>query len=136
MAEALQLEIVTPFGTAYSATVSSCVLPGENGQFQVLNQHAPLISLIKIGAIKVTDRADKTIYMATSGGYCEIKDNHVRVIVESAERASSINVDRAEAAKVRAEKRIEAKQSGADLRRAELALARAINRIKMAQLGK
>ena len=136
MAEELQLEIVTPFGTTYSETVRSCVLPGEDGQFQVLNQHAPLISLIKIGAIRITDKNEKIMYLATSGGYCEIKDNDIRVIVESAEQAEEIDITRAETAKKRAEERLEVKDSGIDVKRAEMALARALNRLKIARLDK
>jgi F-type H+-transporting ATPase subunit epsilon len=135
MAEQLELEIVTPFGSTYTGRVLSCILPGENGQFQVLNQHAALISLVKIGAIKVTDSQEKTMYLATSGGYCEIKDNRIRVIVESAEPAESIDVNRAEAARKRAEERIVEKETEFDLKRAEMALARALNRIKIAQFG-
>jgi F-type H+-transporting ATPase subunit epsilon len=135
MAEVLKLEIVTPFGITFSQPVESCVLPGEHGQFQVLTQHAPLISLIKIGAIRVTDNHANQRYLATSGGYCEVKDNKIRVIVESAEPADKINVERAEAARKRAEKRIGAKSPDVDIARAEMALKRALNRLKIARLS-
>lgn len=136
MAEELQLEIVTPFGITYSEKVNNCVLPGEDGQFQVLNQHAPLISLIKIGAIRITELDDKNRYLATSGGYCEIKDNIIRVIVESAESAEDIDITRAETAKERAEERLEIKDQEIDPKRAEMALARALNRLKIAHFIK
>lgn len=134
MAEVIELEIVTPFGITYSESVRSCVLPGGNGQFQVLHQHAPLISLIHIGAIKVTDQNGTIQYLATSGGYCEIKDNKVRVIVESAEPAASINTERAIAARKRAEERISKKGPDVDIQRAQMALRRALNRIKITQI--
>jgi F-type H+-transporting ATPase subunit epsilon len=92
--------------------------------------------LIKIGAIRVTDLNDKNMYLATSGGYCEIKDNIIRVIVESAESAEDIDISRAESAKKRAEERLEIKDQAIDLKRAEMALARALNRIKIAQFRK
>ncbi len=135
MADELELEIVTPFGSIYTGRVSGCILPGEDGSFQVLNRHAALISLITIGVIRVMDSGQEERYFATSGGYAEIKDNRIRVIVESAEPADTIDVTRAEGARKRAENRIKQKESGLDVRRAELALARALNRIKLAQSG-
>ena len=95
MDENLHLEIVTPFGKTFAEEVKACVLPGVKGKFQVLKNHAPVISNIDIGAIKV-QKSDKTeVFIATSGGFCEVRENVVKVIVESAETSDSIDTERA-----------------------------------------
>ena len=132
MKDNLQLEIVTPFGKTLTEEVSSCVIPGVKGQFQVLKNHAPVISNISIGAIKVKNLQKSEIFIATSGGFCEVRDNSVKIIVESAEISDSIDVNRALKAKERAEERLKSKSGEFDEVRAKLALARAINRISVA----
>ena len=133
MKDNLQLEIVTPFGKTLTEEVSSCVVPGIKGQFQVLKNHAAVISNIAVGAIKVKNLEKNEIFIATSGGFCEVRDNSVKIIVESAEISDSIDVNRAIEAKERAEDRLKSKSSEFDEVRAKLALARAINRISVAK---
>lgn len=136
MNEQLHLEIVTPFGEAFAEEVNSCVVPGVNGQFQILKNHAAVLSSITTGAIKVQTAKDLEKVFATSGGFCEVRDNKIKIIVESAEEANSISLERAEKAKIRAEERIKNKVEGLDELRAKLALGRAINRIKVANYSK
>ncbi|MGD9898383.1 MAG: F0F1 ATP synthase subunit epsilon [Calditrichaceae bacterium] len=134
MTSELELEIVTPFGVTYSEKVNSCVVPGEMGQFQILNNHAPLVSVVKIGVIKIEKPDGKILYLATNGGFCEVKDNVIKVIVESAELAESIDVARAEYAKKRAAERLASHASDIDYERVRFALERAINRLKVSEL--
>ncbi len=134
MATGLELQIVTPFGEKFRVAVQSCTLPGVKGQFQVLPHHADLVSLLNVGPIKFETEDNKVRYLATSGGYCEVKDNVLKIIVESAEFAEEIDVQRAENAKKRAEERLKTKQPDIDIPRAKLALARALNRLKIANL--
>ena len=129
MSENLHLEIVTPFGKTFSEEVVSCVVPGVKGQFQVLTNHAPVISNITIGAIKIQTNAKDKIFIATSGGFCEVRNNQIKVIVESAEKSEDIDVGRAVKSKERAEERLKTKSEKSDDVRAKLALSRAINRI-------
>jgi F-type H+-transporting ATPase subunit epsilon len=129
----LQLEIVTPFGKTLTEEILSCVVPGVKGQFQVLKNHAPVISNISVGAIKVKNGEKSEIFIATSGGFCEVRDNTVKIVVESAEISDSIDVDRALKAKERAEDRLKSKAGEFDEVRAKLALARAINRISVSK---
>ncbi len=135
MNETLHLEIVTPFGTVLDGPVQSCMLPGEQGAFQVLKNHASLVSNVDIGLIKV-EREAKNELFATSGGFCEVKDNVIRIIVESAEKAESIDAYRAQQAKERAEQRLQEEKSTIDAHRAELALKRAVNRLKAVEVIK
>jgi len=129
----LQLEIVTPFGKTFTEEILSCVVPGVSGQFQVLKNHAAVISNIAVGAIKVKNLEKNEIFIATSGGFCEVRDNAVKIIVESAELSDSIDVNRAIKAKERAEERLRSKSNEIDEVRAKLALTRAINRISVSK---
>lgn len=129
----LRVEIVTPFGVTYQAEVESCHIPGALGQFQVLKNHAAMLSLVNIGPIRIQEKAGSTKHLATSGGFCEIDRNEVRIIVESAELSDKINVERAKEARDRAEKRLQQRLDEIDFDRAQLALARAFNRIKVSQ---
>jgi len=128
MAE-LNLEIVTPSKSAFSGEVKSITVPGSKGRFQVLKNHAPIISTLDIGMVKVDLLDGKTNYYSTAGGTIEVLDNKVLVLADSIEIVSEIDEERALQAKQRAEERLAAKTSEINVTRAEAALARAINRI-------
>ena len=134
MKNELELEIVTPSGQVFTGSVNSCTVPGAEGQFQVLKGHTDYLSVIKIGALRVEQENKKYLNLATSGGFCEVKNNKIKIIVETAELSEKIDVHRAEEAKKRAEERLSSRQVGNDNYRAELALYRAVNRLKIAQL--
>jgi F-type H+-transporting ATPase subunit epsilon len=127
-----KLEIVTPQRIVYNGSVVSFTAPGTIGSFQVLHNHAPLLSSIGVGQIKVVDDRGQEARYATSGGFVEVRENHVVTIAETAERADEIDVDRAKAALGRATLRLEEKRSDIDLVRARVAQARAANRLKIA----
>ena len=133
MASELELKIVTPFGKKYEDKIKSCVVPGALGQFQLLKDHAAMISAVEVGLIRIEAEDGSTINLATSGGFCEVKDNRIKAIVESAEFSDQIDTERAEKAKARAEERIAAKSADVDVDRAKIALARALNRLRIAQ---
>lgn len=127
-----QLDIVTPAKTVYSGDVNSFTAPGVVGNFQVLFSHAPLLSAIGIGEIKVVESGGTQLHFATSGGFVEVKSNKVILLAESAESKEEINVDRAEKSKQRAAERLAAKKSDVDVERARVALVRSLNRLKIA----
>lgn len=127
-----QLDIVTPAKTVYSGTVQSFTAPGVLGNFQVLFHHAPLLSAVGIGEVKVTEADGKKLHFATSGGFVEVKENKVILLAESAETGSEINVERAERSKKRAAERLSSKEKSTDVERARVALLRSINRLKIA----
>ncbi len=134
MAEKLfQLEIVTPKKTVFSEKVESFSAPGIVGGFQVLHSHAPLLSSIRIGEVKILDASGKEWRYATSGGFVEVRDNKVVMLAETAEKSEEIDTKRANASLERAQKRIAEKKIDTDLDRARIALQRAINRLKVAQ---
>lgn len=128
-----KLEIVTPARTALSKEVVSVVLPGKDGVFGVLANHAPLMAEMSIGEIRIRDAEGKITRMATSGGFVEVRNNVVRILAETAERPEDIDLRRAEEAKERAEARIRSRKSDLDMVRAEAALKRAMVRIRIAK---
>jgi len=130
-----KLEIVTPRKVVYNGSVVSFTAPGTVGSFQVLHNHAPLLSSIGIGQIKIVDDRGQALRYATSGGFVEVRENHVVTIAETAERSDEIDVDRAKAAFERATKLLEEKRPGTDFVRARAALTRAVNRLKIAGRG-
>jgi F-type H+-transporting ATPase subunit epsilon len=127
------LEIVTPRKVVFSGEVTSFSAPGVVGGFQVLKNHAPLLSSIAIGEVKLTDVSGQEFRYATSGGFVEVHDNKVVMLAESAERSDQIDVQRANDARHRAQKRLAAKEENMDAERARAALLRAMNRIKISQ---
>ncbi|GBF35634.1 ATP synthase epsilon chain [Desulfocucumis palustris] len=133
MAEKNQrLEVVTPERKVYSEDVRFVVVPGVVGELGILPDHAPLMSGLKIGVMKVQQEG-KTFKMAVSGGFVEVRSSRVTVLADSAERAEQIDRSRAEAAKARAEQRLATKSADVDVLRAEIALQRALNRLKALQ---
>lgn len=134
MATEIQLEVVTPKGAVLSEQVEMVTAPGYAGVFGVLANHAPLLSTIKVGNLVYKKDGRDDIVMV-SGGFCEVSNNKVTFLVESAERGADIDVDRALRARERAEKRLAeaiAQKERIDRVRAEAALQRALARLKAA----
>ena len=131
--KALHVDIVTPSKTAYDGEVQSITLSGTMGNFQVLYNHAPLMSSLEIGQIKIEDEKGEKKIFATSGGTVEVLNNKVIVLAETFESPEEIDAQRAENAIKRAKKRIanDTDEKDIDIMRAELALRRAINRLKL-----
>lgn len=127
-----KLAIITPQKSVYSGDVESLTAPGASGSFQILRNHAPFLSSIEVGEVKLVDQAGDESVFSTSGGFVEVDHNNVSFLAETVERKEEINVERASAAKERAEERLRKNEPGTDIARAQAALARAINRIRIA----
>jgi F-type H+-transporting ATPase subunit epsilon len=125
------VEIVTPERVMFEGKADSVTVPGTHTPFQMLYNHAPIVSSLGVGTIVITDAAGKNAAFATSGGFVQMLNNKASIVVETAEDASTIDAKRAAEAKRRAEERL-AKRADCDATRAELSLARAINRLKVA----
>jgi len=126
-----RLEIVTPEKKVFSEEVQFLVAPGTAGELGILPEHAPLVTTLQIGVLRV-QQAEKQFKVAVSGGFMEVRNSKVTVLAGTAERAEEIDVTRAEAARQRAEARL-AGGGDIDVLRAELALKRALARLKAAQ---
>lgn len=128
-----KLDIITPDRVLYKDMVRSFSAPGEMGAFQVLYNHAPLMASLVPGEMKFSDDRGNTVYYATSGGFVEVRDNRVLALVDTAEKADEIDVDRARQSRDRAVERIKSRKSEVDMERAQRSLRRAINRLRVAQ---
>lgn len=78
----LKLNIVSPEGVAYEGNVESVSVPGSLGQFQILNNHAPIISLLEAGEVIYKDLAGERKVKTVKGGFVEVQQNNVNVCVE------------------------------------------------------
>ena len=124
------LEIVTPERKVYSENVNMVIVKGVEGEMGILPHHVPLVTPLKIAPVTIKqDRASHVI--AVNGGFLEIRKDKVVILAESAEVPDDINIERAQAAKQRAEQRLSGKNDEYDYRRAELALQRAMNRLNV-----
>ncbi|GHV54143.1 ATP synthase epsilon chain [Deltaproteobacteria bacterium] len=131
---ALKLEIITPDRVVQSCEAAYVSLPGVEGEFGVLPGHVPLVAALKVGCMHYT-RDGKNIHASIGGGFAEIADDRVAVLVDSAELASEVNVSRAEAALKRARDRLTAgRGDDVNVIRAEAALQRAISRLQATKL--
>jgi F-type H+-transporting ATPase subunit epsilon len=125
----LNLEIITPEKPIFKDQIEAVTIPGTLGSFQILKNHAPLISTFEIGIIKVKKDSAETYY-STSGGTVEVNRNNILVLADSIEKVIDIDEDRAEKAKQRAEERLKRKhEADIDEARAKAALNRALNRL-------
>lgn len=131
MAKTQRLDIVTPEKVVFSEEVEFVVAPGVEGELGILPEHAPLVSALKTGVLRVQQDGN-TFKVAISGGFIEVKNSRVVVLADSAEREDEIDVARAEAAKQRAEQRLANRSADIDVVRAEAALQRALARLKAA----
>ncbi len=130
----INIEIITPSKVVYKGIASSITVPGSLGSFQVLFNHAPIISSFEIGKVKIVENGGSELEFATAGGTVEVLDNKVLLLAESIERKDSIDISRAEKALHRAKDRLAKKsnEENIDLARAEASLKRAMNRLKIA----
>jgi F-type H+-transporting ATPase subunit epsilon len=125
----LNLEIITTEKPIFKGQVDVITIPGTLGGFQILKNHAPLISSFEIGILKVKKDSDETYY-TTAGGTVEVNKNKVLVLADSIEKVDKIDKDRAEQARTRAEERLKRKhEADVDEARANAALNRALNRL-------
>jgi F-type H+-transporting ATPase subunit epsilon len=130
----LHLEIVTPEKVLVSREVDTVVAPGTEGEFGILPGHIPFLSGIIPGELRFEAEGKKE-FLAVAEGFSEVSADRVSILVDAAEKATDIDIERARNALDRARDRM-AQERGAedvDFLRAEAALRRAIIRLKVAE---
>ena len=128
MANTFQLEIITPTQIFIEGQVSYVRAESPDGQFGIMAKHTPATIALGIGEIKVVKDSKETFY-ATNGGFADIQKESVLLLVETAEKISDIDKDRAESARQRAQERLQNKEM--DRARTQTAIAKAENRLKV-----
>jgi len=127
------LDVVTPTRNLEEMVVSYIRCPGLDGSFGIMANHQEGIFSLDIGEIMIKTKSE-TKYLSTSGGFAEIVNDGVSILVETVESASDIDIPRAEAALQRARDRESSSdRENLDQVRLENSLSRALNRLRVAK---
>jgi F-type H+-transporting ATPase subunit epsilon len=127
-----QLEIVTPTSLLDQGKISYLRCPGLDGSFGIMHNHREGIIVLGVGEIKVETNG-KVKWLATSGGFVEISQNRVKMLLETVEASKNIDTKRAEEALKRAKNRRVGSNKNIDEARRDIALLRAVNRLKISK---
>jgi F-type H+-transporting ATPase subunit epsilon len=129
----LYLEIVTPSRIIFSGYVKSVTVPGELGSFQILYNHAPIISNLSIGELKVVNDKEEKEYYAANGGFVMVMKNRVTVISDSIQKAQEIDVNKAKDELIKTKNELEAKRKSGNVEELEKKIAQLKNQIKVSE---
>lgn len=132
MATTFPLELVTPERMLFSDQVQMVRAPGVEGSFGVLAHHAPMLTELTTGLIKLILSDGREAFIATSGGFLQVTREKVIILADTAELSEEIDIERARAAAERARQRLAMPGTSGEEER--LALERALNRIRVAQM--
>ncbi len=126
------VEIVTPIRELKLSDVDYMRCPGLDGSFGVMKNHRNGVFALAVGELKLTKNG-KDEYFATGGGFAEIMDDSVKLLVESLEKSNEIDKDRANKSLERAQKRKIKEDSSLNQNRVEASLLRALNRLRISK---
>lgn len=125
----MKLEIITAEKQLFSGEAEQVIAPGQEGELGILAHHAPLLTSLKAGELRVIN-GHESEYFVIGGGFMEVLANQVTVLADAAERLDEIDEARAQAAIVRAQERIAAQMDTVDLERALQSLRRGQIRVE------
>ncbi len=132
MASAFPFEILTLQKCFLREDVNFVIVPGQEGLFEILPNHAPFVFALKPGPLRMKMPDGNDRYVAVGGGFLVVQKDRTTVLTRSAEHPEEIDKDRAQRAKERAERRL-ANRAHVDVARAQAALWRALARLKVAE---
>ena len=135
MASTFHLRIVTPTRQIVREEIEELQVPGKEGYLGILAGHAPLLSELKIGELTYRQGGELRC-LAVSWGFLEVLPDQVTVLAETAEQSADIDASRAQAAKERAERRLNHPDPDIDIDRAAIALQKALSRLQVASHGR
>ncbi len=127
----IRLDIVTAERVVYSDEVNMVIAPGIEGQLGILPHHAPLMTTLQPGELRVRKDGEEEFSLAISGGFLEVRPDRIIVLANAAERAEEIDIARAEEAKRCAEERLRERIPEVDAVQVEAALRRALTRLQV-----
>src|SRR5262245_44933038 len=128
---ALQLLVVSPDRSLVDETVDEVIVPGVEGYLGVLPGHTPLLAALQVGQLTYRQGREEHVLMIAFG-FVEVLPDRVTVLARIAEKPEDIDVNRAEAAKKRAEERLAQPQIDMDAERARISLMKALIRLQVA----
>ena len=132
MEKTFDVEIITPDRVFYKGTADLLEFNTESGEIGVYRDHIPLTTVLEPGPVTI-HHGDEEQVAAVHAGFAEILGDKVILLAELAEWPDEIDLERAEAARERAEERIHNRNDNLDLKRAEFALHKALIRINLAE---
>lgn len=132
MSNTIRLDIVTPERIVYAADVNMIIARATDGDIGILPGHAPLIAGLEIWPLRII-KDEGEAQLSLCGGFIEVRPDKITILASCAELPEEIDLNRAEAAKLRAESRLQAAEPDIDVDRAEAALKRAMVRLKVAE---
>ena len=135
MADKFKLQVIAPENIVFEGEVHEVYAPGFLGEFGIRPGHAPYLVALKIGRLKVRVDA-KWTFAALNNGFAEVDYDSMRILAETCELQSDIDVERARRAKARAEeslKKLDSQKEKENAAAAEAALRRALNRLEVAE---
>lgn len=130
----MEFKIVTPNGVTYEDTIEKVTVPTQAGSITILENHAPLVSVMRPGELAVHKQGGDIAYVACSGGILEIlPSGAVYVMADTAERAEEIDLERAEQARARAEELMKQQKnvSDVDFARIQALIEKEVSRISV-----
>jgi F-type H+-transporting ATPase subunit epsilon len=130
----MKLEIVTAERQVFSGDdITAIIAEGAEGQMAILPKHAPLVTMLKPAELILRRSSGDEMFMVITGGFIEVKPDKTIILADACERSDEIDLERAEAAKHRAEERLKNLTSEVDQGRAEAALRRSMARLRVAE---
>lgn len=129
----LTVRVISPDKTVWDSQAEEVILPSTTGQLGILSEHAPLLTALDVGVMRV--RADKDwVAIALMGGFAEVEQNEVTILVNGAEQGDKINLEEAKKAYSEAETRLNSSTTGTrqEQIQAKQALKRARARVQAA----
>ncbi|MFP4134832.1 MAG: ATP synthase F1 subunit epsilon [Halothece sp.] len=130
----LNVRVITPDNTVWDATAEEIILPSTTGQLGILSGHAPLLSALDVGVMRLRSQKD-WLSLSLAGGFAEVEEDEVTILVNSAERGDNIDPEEAQKAYDEAKQRLETAQSGEnrqEIIQATQALKKARSRLQAA----
>lgn len=128
----IRCEVVSVERVVYTDDADMVLAPGIEGELGILPQHASLMTALAPGEVVIRKAGQEDVHIAVGGGFMEVRPDRVTILADSAEKAEEIDVERAEAARQRAEELLAQKRPEMDLVAAEYALRRSRIRLKVA----
>jgi F-type H+-transporting ATPase subunit epsilon len=98
----MRLDFVSQDHMVFTGDVNEVIAPGSGGQLGILPRHAPLMTVLTPGEVVVRRQGEEDLFFAVSGGWMEVRPDHVTILARSAERSDEIDLQRAEAARTSA----------------------------------
>jgi F-type H+-transporting ATPase subunit epsilon len=126
----IELQIVTPDRLILQEQVDEVEIPGSEGYFGVLPGHTPMLAALAVGEMWYRKGQEK-FYLSLASGFAEVLPDRVTILARIAERAEEVDLERAEAARKRAEERLLEAKTDIDHERARLALLKQVSRISV-----